>query len=82
MFVYVRLIDSQEHQYPKKTRSKHPVKNQKQDPKIQKNHRPTKPGIQDPKKNREKTNVPKNQVPESINQGKLKSRSALNPGIL
>ena len=68
MFVYVRLIDSQEHQYPNKKPD--PNIQEKPKTKIQKNHRPIKPGIQDPKKNREKTNVLKNQVPESFNQGK------------
>lgn len=32
MFVFVRLIDSHGHQYPKKTRSNDPEKNQKQNP--------------------------------------------------
>jgi hypothetical protein len=65
MFVYVRLIDSQEHQYPNKKPG--PKIQEKPDPKIQKNQPANKPGIQDPKKNREKTNVLKNQVPESFN---------------
>jgi hypothetical protein len=52
MFVYVRLIDSQEQQYPnKKPSSNNPEKNRKQDPEKPTGH-PT--GIQDPKKDRRK----------------------------
>jgi hypothetical protein len=45
MFAIVRLIDSQEHQYPKKTRSKDPEKSQQT---IQKNHPDEIGRIQDP----------------------------------
>jgi hypothetical protein len=73
MFVYVRLIDSQEHQYPNKKPD--PNIQEKPKTKIQKNHRPIKPGIQDPKKNREKTNVLKTKfLNHSIKANKIQIR--------
>jgi hypothetical protein len=82
MFVYVRLIDSQEHQYPKKNQVQTSRKNQKQDPKNPEKPPANKTGYPRSKEKPRKNQCSKNQVPESFNQGKLKSRSALNPGIL
>ena len=61
MFVYVRLIDSQEQQYP----NEKPLiqRSRKTSNKIQKNQSRSNRDIQDPKKDRsKKTNVPENRT--------------------
>jgi hypothetical protein len=57
MFVYVRLIDSQEHQYP----------NKKPGPKIQEKPPANKTGYPRSKEKPRKNQCSENQVPESFN---------------